>query len=259
MHIIVGFLIFIFAIDLTFCESNIECNEESSDKLDELIRKISTFGDPSGKFPVNDAEFAVDCQEDKKSLEWIDRYTNKCLKGLGLQITTLGYNDMLKVVKKYCDSEKLSKIFISWGRCGNSALNETVKCWDKYVLQVEQLNSEKKRIVDKDIVALTCCDYHQFDRCVDGAFHSVEAKECSTSVAEGLHSVLTEISGRILDFLCGDYTSDSDKCDSLLKRYNYLNDIKLNKPLGKSPVKAFIQIIENSPDMVQLRKDPILQ
>jgi hypothetical protein len=75
---------------------------------------------------------------------------------MSLQLTSLAIDDVENSVKKYCDSPKLNKIYTSWGRCGNSALNQTVKCWDNYVLAIERVNIEKSNIQGSDIVALTC-------------------------------------------------------------------------------------------------------
>jgi hypothetical protein len=75
---------------------------------------------------------------------------------MSLQLISLTIDDLDNVIKKYCDSPKLNKIYTSWGGCGNSALNQTVKCWDSYVLAIERVNIEKSNIEASDIVALTC-------------------------------------------------------------------------------------------------------
>jgi len=78
------------------------------------------------------------------------------------------------------------------------------------------------------------------------------SKECPTASAEGLHSILTEVSGRVLRYLCSEYQADNDKCDSLMTRYKYLKEIKLNKPLKKSPINALVQIMDNTPEVDKL-------
>ncbi len=76
-------------------------------------------------------------------------------------------------------------------------------------------------------------------------------KICPIASAEGLHSLLNEVSGSALQYLCGEYQADNDKCDSLLERFKYLNNVKLNKPLSKSPIGSMIKILDNTPDVSQ--------
>ncbi len=95
-------------------------------------------------------------RQEKQTLKWVRLYTDKCLTGMSLHLTLLVISDVENIIKKYCDSPKLNKIYISWGRCGNSGLNQTVKCWDNYILAIERVNIEKSNIIASDIVALTC-------------------------------------------------------------------------------------------------------
>ncbi len=103
-------------------------------------------------------------------------------------------------------------------------------------------------------------DYYIFDHCVEESYQNVGKKDCPTPSAEGLHSLLNEASGSALQYLCGEYQADNDKCDSLLERFKYLNNVKLNKPLSKSPISSMVKILDNIPETSRFgfRNDTII-
>jgi hypothetical protein len=88
----------------------------------------------------------------------------------------------------------------------------------------------------------------------------VGKKDCPTASVEGLHSIINEASGSALQYLCAEYQADNDKCDSLFERYKYLNNVKLNKPLSKSPISSMVKILDDIPEVSRFlfRNDTIL-
>jgi hypothetical protein len=62
MNSIIQLVIYSLVIGSIYCEEKVECNKESSDKLDDSIRELSIFGDPKGVFPVNQTESSIHCQ-----------------------------------------------------------------------------------------------------------------------------------------------------------------------------------------------------
>lgn len=65
MNSMIELVIYSLVIGSIYCSEKVEwidCNKESSDKLDDSIRELSIFGDPSGVFPVNQTESSIHCQ-----------------------------------------------------------------------------------------------------------------------------------------------------------------------------------------------------
>ena len=77
-------------------------------------------------------------------------------EGLTQELMSLSLRDLERMVNKYCDSPRLSKLFISWSGCGNRALNDTVKHWQQYVLYLDRINQEKERIPNDEKMPLIC-------------------------------------------------------------------------------------------------------
>ena len=199
-------------------------------------------------------------------MRWCTAYNTKCLNGITQELVFVSMNDLDKILKKYCDSPRLSKLLLSWSHCGNKAINETVKCWQNYIIDLERISVEKDRIPNVDKTPLICwsvdipiivtlvwilspllsSNYHQLDHCLEEALISKGEDICSAQAVSGLHSMLNEVAGNTLDIFCGDYAADNDKCDAVQKIYKHLKDIKLEKPINKSPIIPFIGIVSNT-------------
>ncbi len=47
-------LIFLLFISFVCCENDIQCNQQSKDKMNDYIRKLAVFGDPDRNYPKKD-------------------------------------------------------------------------------------------------------------------------------------------------------------------------------------------------------------
>ncbi len=95
-------------------------------------------------------------RKDRMSVQWMKDYVDGCVKDVSNDVMSMAVNDMQIVINKYCNSAKLSKLFISWHKCGNSALNGTVQCWQRYVLDMERVYLSNNEIKDQDKLGLIC-------------------------------------------------------------------------------------------------------
>lgn len=183
------------------------------------------------------------------------------MNGFAQEISLITTKDTETVINKYCDSQKLGKLYVSWAKCGTAAHNESVQCWKNYVLYLDQLSSQRDRIPDVDKAPLICwfvlkllntyltvcplfdSNAHRFDNCFEESMIKMGEDVCPQSSVSGLRSIWTEVGGKGLDMFCGDYNSDNDLCDTIDNKYKYLYDIQLKKEPNKSPLIPFIEIV----------------
>lgn len=97
-------------------------------------------------------------------------------------------------------------------------------------------------------------NYFRFDSCAVESFTRPGEAICSAVAIDGLHSMITDVLSASVDFLCGEYKADNDKCDSVNERYKHLKDIAIDKP-RKTPVLPFVQIISNYPKLLEAKNE----
>ena len=107
-------------------------------------------------------------------------------------------------------------------------------------------------IVDIRLTIVIISNYFRFDHCAEESFRKPGESLCSVGSVEGLHSMITDVLSTSVEFLCGDYKADNDKCDSVNDRHQNLKNVTINNP-RKTPVLPFIQIITNYPQLLEMR------
>ncbi|CAG2114351.1 unnamed protein product [Medioppia subpectinata] len=235
--------------------ADIPCNRGSIDKLDEHVLKMVAFGDINRKLP-NEKEVHDYCRADIEMANWGKNYTKSCMTNREVEtsrhVTNLFMFSIKKVFTKRCRSETTRSIFIKAGKCANLAKPDTVQCYDRYTTETEQVNRAKKTIIknDRHLIPLICCSYHRFHDCVNEAWAKTnDAEPCNKKAQTELDGYVTETMYDILQYLCGDYQDNNDKCDNLLKRYkDVFTSVKL-KSLPKSPLSASNEIFDSIPPL----------
>lgn len=81
---------------------------------------------------------------------------SQCMDGIAYDVMALAARDMDSYLKKYCDSPRLNKILLTWSQCGNAAKNETMKCFNEYVLDLERIVAHRTNIPGGDNIPLIC-------------------------------------------------------------------------------------------------------
>jgi len=249
--ILVLFLSFVYSDD-------IKCNQKTIDQLDEYVSKLSVFGDPKRKFP-NKEEVQKHCQEDIRMTTWGKDYTRKCMKGEAVEtsrhVTDLLMYSIRKVSNKRCRSEATRNTFIHAGKCGNLFKSDTEKCYKQYIMDSEKINKAKKTSItnDKHLLPLLCCSYHKFhDCCTDVWAQKDYAKPCDRKATIELESYVNDSMNDILQYLCGDYQDNNDKCDNLIARYrDILSSVRI-KSNAKSPLSASNEVFNSLPPVRSL-------
>jgi len=157
---------------LTEGDDDIVCDGKASDKLDESFMRLGMFGDPNARYPTNEEELKQQCLIENELIEWSNSYSAKCLadKPVSQTAAELTLKGIAKQVERFCGAAKHSKEYISWSKCGNYVLNDTVKCWNGFTLDVERIKFVKETIPQDDRVPLLCCDYYKFHHCMVVAY-----------------------------------------------------------------------------------------
>ena len=85
-------------------------------------------------------------------------------------------------------------------------------------------------IVDIRLTIVIISNYFRFDHCAEESFRKPGESLCSVGSVEGLHSMITDVLSTSVEFLCGDYKADNDKCDSVNDRHQNLKNVTINNP-----------------------------
>ncbi|XP_054161699.1 uncharacterized protein LOC128959716 [Oppia nitens] len=252
MLLLITLLLFVTLILQSQC-AEIPCNQQSIDKLDDNVLKLTTFGDPNRNLP-NEKDVMAHCQADSVMISWGKNYTKTCLinrkEEMSHHVTNLLMFSMKKVMNKRCRSETSRAVFIKAGKCANSLKDDTIKCWNKYIIDTQQVNKAKGTIIknDKHLLPLICCAYHRFHDCsVDAWSKSNGAEPCNSKSVRELEGYVNDSMYDIIQYLCGDYQENSDRCDNLINRYKEVfTTVRINK-IAKSPLSASNEIFNFLP------------
>lgn len=136
----------------------------------------------------------------------------KCNKGAQKQLTSILLYSIKNVLKNYCSKKSKDKrklpILLKVAKCWNENLGPINKCWRHFQDKLTDAMSLESR----HRIPLMCCEFYVTKNCLIDSL----TPACPDQVDEVQNSI-ENVSGNMIDAICGDYTDSSDKCSTLPK------------------------------------------
>lgn len=193
-------------------------------KVETCFQELVMVIDPKFKAPKNVNEVNQLCQRHKENNKCVKDYAAKCLDKLAKQALSIAMFGISKTNKGYCSNTKKKNAFMSLLQCAEKDLRSFHKSFNQYTKDLLAIKEYEKD--EKLHLPMACCAIH---RMADGIRESIK---CSDADSREVDALLNGYLGDAINFVCGDYDQDSDKCDSVYKKI---------KPWKKElPWKVFI-------------------
>ncbi|XP_054155170.1 uncharacterized protein LOC128953681 [Oppia nitens] len=214
----------------------LNCNKNNEKQLDEVIQNLYLFGAPDRQYPTVKKDMKKFCSDNEKYQKFIKEYGIKCKKGLSKQVLGLMMYSVAKHSTGICKSNQRTNEFLNIGNCGNTAKNDTIKCWKNLIKAVDSISYNTN---NKLKIPLICCNYYVLKTCSQKSYES-RPNQCNSKAIDGHEKLLNAFALDTLKLLCSEYNEDNDKCDKIISQ----TGVSKLKVLPKSPIVPFIKILE---------------
>lgn len=245
-------LIVLLSLSLILCDgvnaqssdktSSKACDRNTRKRVDELLAKVTTYGNSGRKFPENNDQLPKYCNDSKALVENIEGLNKKCLEGLSKRVLTVSIFTVKSVIRQLCrKSNKLLPEYFEAAKCINSAHNPVGKCFTRSIDQLlgMQFADEKQKI------PMACCEVPRLRSCMEESQKDIDF--CTEKNIEATNRFIDSIIGNSVNLLgCGEYLDSSDKCGKLV-----VPKKKKSQKRPKSLIMAFLALIESFPEVEQ--------
>ena len=141
----------------------------------------------------------------------IESYAKRCQKGLPKQYFSLMLYTIKGNMQRICKkNSKKAKTFLSVAPCMRRSSLPFDSCHRKLI---ERLHRIKHSADQKKKIPYVCCEYYTLRKC----FHDKGTREgkCSEKEMETVEELMESTSSNSMNFFCGEYADDGDKCEKL--------------------------------------------
>ncbi|KAH9522185.1 hypothetical protein DERF_005783 [Dermatophagoides farinae] len=206
-----------------------ECDAK---KVDKCMLEMTIIGDSRLRFPTNQTMMNDRCRQMRHLEHCVKDYSKNCLAERASQTVSVLIYGITKTNKAFC-SKKRRPSYLRIGRCANSQPELFATIMNRMTKAFHAIKSHPKETIR---IPLACCNYYQFK---DSIMQLVE-KICPNEY-DDVETLLDGYANDVLNLICGDYTADSDKCDSII-----MQTPEWKRPLTfKSFVIPLAQIIDS--------------
>nr|XP_027203418.1 uncharacterized protein LOC113797262 [Dermatophagoides pteronyssinus] len=190
--------------------AELPCKKGAEGEVDAVFGRMSGYGNVSRPFPTDQQELNNYCKGQFSDIRLIESYAKRCQHGLPKQyFNILVYTvkgSMSRICKK---NSKKARQFLSASGCIRRASNHFDKCHRNLIERLHRIKFSE----DKKKIPYTCCEYYTLRKCFQDGGRN-EAK-CSDKEMETVEELIESTSSNALNFFCGEYAEDSDKCEKL--------------------------------------------
>ncbi|XP_054155087.1 uncharacterized protein LOC128953613 [Oppia nitens] len=182
---------------------------------DKCMMHLLLIGDPKYKFPENMVTMNTHCRQIKNYENCIKDYSKKCLQSFPRQVTGVLAYGVAKTNKGYCTNKKRKDSFIEIGKCANNIKHLGDACMKTYIDDLQGIENFKDA---KLKLPIACCNFYKMKQCILISVEKNGKPVCSDSNYQEIERIIDGYSYDVLQLICGEYTEDSDKCQSLLPK-----------------------------------------
>ncbi|OTF81916.1 hypothetical protein BLA29_006110 [Euroglyphus maynei] len=190
--------------------AELPCKKGAEGEVDAVFGRISGYGNVSRPFPTDQQELSDYCKGQFSDIRLIESYAKRCQHGLPKQyFNILVYTikgSMSRICKK---NSKKARQFLSASGCIRRASHHFDQCHRNLIERLHRIKFSD----DKKKIPYTCCEYYTLRKCFQDGGRN-EAK-CSDKEMETVEELIESTSSNALNFFCGEYAEDSDKCEKL--------------------------------------------
>ncbi|XP_054152482.1 uncharacterized protein LOC128951258 [Oppia nitens] len=210
------------------------CNKSSERTADTMFGHMVGYGNNSRRFPENDDEMQKYCSAQLADLKVLENYTKRCKKGLPKQFFAIMMYTLKSNVNRMCKrNSKKGMEFMVGSKCFNKATFELEKCHNVFIDHLQGVLT----VDDKLKIPHTCCEYYSFRQCLTERAKNVDI--CGDKDLQTLDEFVESTTSNALNFFCGDYADDSDKCDKLGKPPKKRSNLKRTKSISITIAEIF--------------------
>ncbi|KAF7496611.1 hypothetical protein SSS_08428 [Sarcoptes scabiei] len=190
--------------------SELPCTKHAESEVDFVFGRLSGYGNVSRPFPSDSIELIDYCKGQISDIRLIDSYAKRCKRGLPKQYFSIMLFTVRANMQRICKkNSKKARQFLAASGCMRRASDYFDKCHRNLIERLHQIKS----VEDKKKIPFTCCEYYTLKKCFQDSGRN-EAK-CSEKDMETVEELIESTSSNALNFFCGEYADDSDKCEKL--------------------------------------------
>ncbi|XP_075675882.1 uncharacterized protein LOC113798716 isoform X1 [Dermatophagoides pteronyssinus] len=209
----------IISISILIQDSNQQSNNCDRKAVDHCMLEMTIIGDPKQRFPIDLDTMNERCRQMKRLEKCVRNFAQNCL-----QSDSRNTHFFLSERKP---------AYISIGNCANPLMIELSKIINTFTRSLHGVRYYPEKNLR---IPLLCCNYFLFKRSI----LNVIDENCLQTHDEVEH-LIDGYGNDLVNFICNDYTEDSDKCGTIIDQTP-----KWNKPLNyTSFIIPIAEIVNN--------------
>lgn len=188
-----------------------ECNKKRIDQMDQSVIRMIGVGRGGRKFPTTKEEAKTFCKETDRITSELEEFNKDCIVNEAQKISNIFLFSMKRAYKPICSKKKTKK---------QQKLLEASKCLNQFIEKIpclEEFANRTRNIipydVSKDKIKYMCCYFADAIKCGQQIFD--EHKCMTEDHKDTLLDLIRSISGDSINFGCGDYTEETDRCSTV--------------------------------------------
>ncbi|XP_027193707.2 uncharacterized protein LOC113788453 [Dermatophagoides pteronyssinus] len=184
--------------------NNIRC-----DRFDDMFNDFTMVSSNRRQFPTTSDEFIKYCKKNIDLANQLSQSIKKCLDDNSMRnIASLVLYSYRSRTKSLCKNRnsKRAREYIDAAPCLNQYKQRLSKCIDITANKIGAIQSRPNNLKFPHL----CCENLQFQRCID----KISAGDCKQKITVFAESAQSIMNG-FIDRSCGEYNSDTDRCDQL--------------------------------------------
>ncbi|XP_046916758.1 uncharacterized protein LOC124497180 [Dermatophagoides farinae] len=225
-----------------FKNNSLDCHRNILTEMDKHLRSMElVHGDQ--QFPESLEELKAHCGRNKKVIDLMSKMADKCMTGFTKNIMQVTIYSLRRSRKSICKNKPNKEMLalINAGKCVNGGRKRFSKCVKHAQIHIETV----KDMPTKKRIPLICCEIVRAKSCM--LDKAKDVNECSEQNVETLQRRFTHISANSMNMACGDYTEDSNRCDTVKPP----EGLDYNRPPKSFMTTALelINLFENDPEL----------
>jgi len=198
-------------VGVTYGAQSPDCTDSRRQSAYMCAEKLFFAGNNSRLLPETEAQLQAHCSESNELMKCVKDFTDKCRHGLHKSIATIMISTVRFNTRNYCFRPQKRAELLSMASCGNAIRTESTACMDPFLWSLGRANHAVKRYR----VPHGCCAYYELKTCILKSGETYGKGMCSHRQLDYFGRYMQGMAGNTLNFMCGDYDEDSDRCARL--------------------------------------------